>query len=254
MKRIDQLLTEKQLCKSRSQAQTFISQGKVKIQDKGQWHSVAKPSLKVSEDTEIKLELDEDDRYVSRGALKLAGALAASQLSLDGFYVLDVGQSTGGFTDCALQHGAKKVVGIEVGHDQLDASLRSRDDVVCIEGLNARHLQQSDLGGHFPDAGFDAAVMDVSFISQTKILPQLPALIRAGGYLITLVKPQFELGKEAIGKGGIVKDQHLVRQLEHDMKSLLQQLGFKTIRYEKSIIKGGDGNQEFVLLAQRSAL
>ncbi|MEC8081619.1 MAG: TlyA family RNA methyltransferase [Pseudomonadota bacterium] len=252
MKRIDQLLTEKQLCKSRSQAQTFISQGKVFIFDKGLWVAVAKPSLKVSEDVEIKLELDEDDRYVSRGALKLAGALSASNLNIQGYTVLDVGQSTGGFTDCALQHGAAKVVGVEVGHDQLDRRLRERDDVVCLEGLNARHLSKQDLGEHYPEKGFDAAVMDVSFISQTKILPQLPSLIRSGGYLITLVKPQFELGKEAIGKGGIVKDQHKVQQLEADMKQLIQQLGFSVISYEKSVIKGGDGNQEFVLFAQRT--
>lgn len=252
MKRIDQLLTEKQLCKSRSQAQTFISQGKVFIFDKGLWVAVAKPSVKVSEDIEIKLELDEDDRYVSRGALKLAGALSASNLNIQGYTVLDVGQSTGGFTDCALQHGAAKVVGVEVGHDQLDRRLRERDDVVCLEGLNARHLSTQDLGEHYPEKGFDAAVMDVSFISQTKILPQLPSLIRSGGYLITLVKPQFELGKEAIGKGGIVKDQHKVQQLEADMKQLIQQLGFSVISYEKSVIKGGDGNQEFVLFAQRT--
>tara|TARA_Y100000310_G_scaffold330235_1_gene401546 strand:+ start:782 stop:1540 length:759 start_codon:yes stop_codon:yes gene_type:complete len=252
MKRIDQLLTEKQLCKSRSQAQTFISQGKVFIFDKGLWVAVAKPSLKVSEDVEIKLELDEDDRYVSRGALKLAGALSASNLNIQGYTVLDVGQSTGGFTDCALQHGAAKVVGVEVGHDQLDRRLRERDDVVCLEGLNARHLSTQDLGEHYPEKGFDAAVMDVSFISQTKILPQLPSLIRSGGYLITLVKPQFELGKEAIGKGGIVKDQHKVQQLEADMKQLIEQLGFSVISYEKSVIKGGDGNQEFVLFAQRT--
>lgn len=251
MKRIDQLLTEKQLCKSRSQAQTFISQGKVLIHDKGQWQTVAKPSLKVTEDIDIKLELDEEDRYVSRGALKLAGALSSSKLSLDGFTVLDVGQSTGGFTDCALQHGASKVVGVEVGHDQLDARLRNRTDVICLEGLNARNLTLTDLGEHFPESGFDAAVMDVSFISQTKILPQLPALIRPGGYLITLVKPQFELGKDAIGKGGIVKDQHLVQRLEKDMKVLIEQLGFDTLGYEKSVIKGGDGNQEFVLFARR---
>ena len=94
--------------------------------------------------------------------------------------------------------------------------------------------------------------MDVSFISQTKILPQLPSLIRSGGYLITLVKPQFELGKEAIGKGGIVKDQHKVQQLEADMRQLIEQIGFSVISYEKSVIKGGDGNQEFVLFAQRT--
>ncbi|MBM6551209.1 TlyA family RNA methyltransferase [Marinomonas ostreistagni] len=251
MKRIDQLLTEKQLAKSRSQAQTFISQGKVFVFEKDQWLAIKKPSYKVDPEVEIRLELDEADQYVSRGALKLVGALTTANLSLAGFQVLDVGQSTGGFTDCALQHGASKVVGVEVGHDQLDPRLRERDEVICLEGANARHLTRDDLGEHCPEAGFDAAVMDVSFISQTKILPQLPALIRSQGYLITLVKPQFELGKEAIGKGGIVRDKTRVVKLEQEMKALVESLGFDVLHYEKSIIKGGDGNQEFVLVAQR---
>lgn len=251
MKRIDQLLTEKQLTKSRSQAQTFISQGKVLLFEQGKWQVVSKASQKVDEDAEIKLELDEDDRYVSRGALKLAGALDSSQLDINGFVVLDVGQSTGGFTDCALQHGAQKVVGVEVGHDQLDERLRNREDVICLEGVNARSLTKQDLGAHFPDNGFDVIVIDVSFISQTKILPQFPNLVRDNGYLISLVKPQFELGKEAIGKGGIVKDLARLKTLEQDMKQLVDQLGFTVLSYEKSVIKGGDGNQEFVLFAQK---
>ncbi len=252
MKRIDQLLTEKQFTKSRSQAQSFISEGKVQVCINGNWTQVTKASFKIEEDWEIKLTLTDEDRYVSRGALKLSGALEQAQMDLKGFTVLDVGQSTGGFTDCALQFGAAKVVGVEVGHDQLDPRLRSRDDVVCLEGLNARHLTQADLGEHFPEEGFDAVVMDVSFISQTKILPQLPALLGSSGHLITLVKPQFELGKEAIGKGGIVKDQLKVAQLEQQMKDLIRELGFSVISYNKSQIKGGDGNQEFVLHAVKN--
>lgn len=251
MKRIDQLLTEKQLTKSRSQAQAFIGQGKVLIFEKGAWQTVTKSSYKVDPDIDIQLELDEADQYVSRGALKLAGALADAALDFSGMTVLDVGQSTGGFTDCALQHGADKVVGVEVGHDQLDARLRQREDVICLEGINARHLTRDTLANHYPVSGFDAAVMDVSFISQTKILPQLPDLIRSQGYLITLIKPQFELGKDAIGKGGIVRDQARVKQLETDMKALVTELGFDVLSYKKSVIKGGDGNQEFVLFAQR---
>ena len=251
MKRIDQLLTDKQLTKSRSQAQSLISQGKVLIAQGNDWRTVAKPSLKVDDNVEIKLMLTEEDRYVSRGALKLAGALNHANMNLNGYTVLDVGQSTGGFTDCALQYGAKKVVGVEVGHDQLDKRLRERDDVVCLEGLNARHLTQEDLAEHMPSIGFDAIVMDVSFISQTKILPQLPPLLKESGYLITLIKPQFELGKDAIGKGGIVKDKRRIEALENSMKQLMSGLGFEVLRYDKSAIKGGDGNQEFVLLAQK---
>lgn len=229
--------------------QSFISDGKVQVCISGNWTKVTKASLKVEEGWEIKLTLTEEDKYVSRGALKLAGALEQAQMDLKGFKVLDVGQSTGGFTDCALQFGAQKVVGVEVGHDQLDTRLRSREEVVCLEGLNARHLTQADLGKHFPVEGFDTIVMDVSFISQTKILPQLPPLLRSNGHLITLVKPQFELGKEAIGKGGIVKDQLKVAQLEQQMKGLITELGFRVLSYNKSQIKGGDGNQEFVLHA-----
>lgn len=253
MIRIDQLLTQNKLCKSRAQAQTFITENKVTIFLKGQWQTVSKASLKVDQDIEIKLLLDDADRFVSRGALKLAGALSHTQLNITGFTVLDVGQSTGGFTDCALQAGAKQVVGIEVGHDQLDPSLRDNPQVVCLEGINARHLDKKDLAEHFPEHGFDLVIMDVSFISQTKILDKLPPLLKPGGHLITLIKPQFEVGKQAIGKGGIVKDQKAVEQLEATMKNLIQSLGFKIHCYIKSQIKGGDGNQEYLVWASLAA-
>jgi len=188
---------------------------------------------------------------VSRGALKLEGALRHTQLNINGFHVLDIGQSTGGFSDCAVQHGAKKVVGIEVGHDQLDPRLRNHQKIVCLEGINARHLSIEDLQGHFPENGFDLAVMDVSFISQTKILPQLSSLLTTHGHLITLVKPQFEVGKEFIGKGGIVKNKPRVDKLEQDMKAFVRALGFNVRCYIESPIKGGDGNQEFLLWATR---
>lgn len=249
MIRIDQLLTLKNLCKSRAQAQTFISEKKVTINIKGQWQVVSKASLKVDQETEIQLLLDDTDRFVSRGALKLAGALAYSKLNISGFHVLDVGQSTGGFTDCALQSGANSVVGIEVGHDQLDSSLRNNPKVICLEGINARNLSKEDLGGHLPKGGFDLAVMDVSFISQTKILDKLPKFLRPGGHLITLIKPQFEVGKDAIGKGGIVKNKHAIDQLETDMTLFISELGFNIHCYIESQIKGGDGNQEYLVWA-----
>lgn len=249
MLRIDQLLTQKKICKSRAQAQTFISENKVAIYINDQWKTVSKASLKVELDIEIKLALDESDRYVSRGALKLAGALEHIQLDINDFTVLDIGQSTGGFTDCALQAGAKKVVGIEVGHDQLDSRLRENPHVICLEGVNARHLSIQDLAEHAPTNGFDLAIMDVSFISQTKILDKLPGLLKNGGHLITLIKPQFEVGKQAIGKGGIVKDKSAIAQLETNMRTLIQSLGFKVHCYIKSQIKGGDGNQEYLVWA-----
>lgn len=249
MIRIDQLLTQKQLCKSRAQAQAFIKGNKVSILLNGQWQIANKASLKVVQDTEIKLTLDASDRYVSRGALKLEGALKHSKLDISNFNVLDVGQSTGGFTDCALQAGAKKVVGIEVGHDQLDSRLKENPNVICIEGVNARNLSKQDLGVHLPATGFDLIVMDVSFISQTKILQNFPALLKQGGHLITLIKPQFEVGKQAIGKGGIVKDLKAVTELEEKMTKLIQDLGFTLHCYIESTIKGGDGNQEYLVWA-----
>lgn len=249
MIRIDQLLTQNKLCKSRVQAQTFINEHKVTIYINNQWKLVSKASLKVESDIEIKLTLDDSDNYVSRGALKLAGALEHTQLDITDFNVLDVGQSTGGFTDCALQSGATKVVGVEVGHNQLDSRLRHNPNVICLEGINARNLSTQDLAGHLPDEGFDLVVMDVSFISQTKILANLPELLRSGGHLITLIKPQFEVGKQAIGKGGIVKDKVAIAQLEATMKTFIQNLGFTIHCYIESQIKGGDGNQEYLVWA-----
>lgn len=252
MTRIDLLLTERGLAKSRSQAQTFISEGRVTYCQDGKWLAVTKPSLKLDADCELHVTATDADKYVSRGALKLEGALAHTQLNIQGYRVLDVGQSTGGFTDCALQHGAAQVVGIEVGHDQLDQRLKADPRVICLEGINARHLSQQDLGAHFPTGGFDIAVMDVSFISQTKILPQLPALLNAQGQLITLVKPQFEVGKAFIGKGGLVKNKQCIKQLSEDIQHFVQSLGFQVKCYIESPIKGGDGNQEFLLWASKT--
>jgi 23S rRNA (cytidine1920-2'-O)/16S rRNA (cytidine1409-2'-O)-methyltransferase len=252
MLRIDLILTEQGLAKSRSQAQNFISEGRVSYKQNEQWITVTKPSLKLTFDTEISIISNDTDRYVSRGALKLEGALRHTKLNIEGFHVLDIGQSTGGFSDCSIQHGATCVVGVEVGHGQLDQRLRDNQNIVCLEGINARNLSIEDLGRHFPENGFDLVVMDVSFISQTKILPQLPNLLSKTGHLITLVKPQFEVGKEFIGKGGIVKDKQRVNQLAKDMQTFVKMLGFDVKCYIDSPIKGGDGNQEFLLWATRT--
>ena len=132
MLRIDLLLTEQGLAKSRAQAQTFISEGRVSYEHNQQWITATKPSIKLAAETKIKVVVDETDKYVSRGALKLEGALSYTKLNINGFHVLDIGQSTGGFSDCVMQHGAAKVVGIEVGHGQLDARLKTNQNIVCL--------------------------------------------------------------------------------------------------------------------------
>lgn len=237
---------------SRTHAQRLISEGRVKVLDAGQCVSPMKPSHRFPEGVDIQIELNETDRYVSRGGLKLTGALENTGLDITGFAVLDVGQSTGGFTDCVLQAGASKVIGIEVGHDQLVESLRYDERVVCFEGMNARSLPEAKLLSHTRDQqGFDLVVMDVSFISQTKILPALIPLMKPCGHLISLVKPQFEVGKAGLGKGGVVRDKSLYPQVKDDIKACCESLGLDVRDYFSSAIKGGDGNKEFFIWATR---
>ncbi|MFC6673037.1 TlyA family RNA methyltransferase [Marinobacterium aestuariivivens] len=253
MQRIDMLLVERSLASSRTHAQRLIKDGRVRAQAGADWQAITKPGLKLPCDTPLEVEADPQDRFVSRGALKLQGALAHSGLDVTGMVALDVGQSTGGFTDCLLQAGAALVVGVEVGHDQLAPQLRQDPRVVCYEGMNARDLPAETLLPHSPDGGgFDLAVMDVSFISQTKILPSLAPLIRPGGRLISLVKPQFEVGPGGIGKGGIVRDSRLYEQVEVEVSGCCKGLGLRVENYLASPIKGGDGNTEFLLLAVKN--
>lgn len=249
MQRADILLVDQGLVQSRTHAQRLIKNNKVCYLKDQQWIAFNKPGLKLAEETQFKLEEDPADRYVSRGALKLEKGLSLLPHAITGLQAIDVGQSTGGFTDCLLQAGAKAVVGIEVGHDQLAEKLRQDDRVTCLEGVNARDLPHEQLFTYTQGHGFDLAVMDVSFISQTKILPSLVPLIRQGGHLITLVKPQFEVGKEGIGRGGIVRDAGLYPKVEKLIRDCCSELGLAIIHYTESPITGGDGNREFLLIA-----
>ncbi len=208
---------------------------------------MAKPALDLPAETELTVTIDPEDRYVSRGGLKLAGALAQTSLPVSGKTCLDVGQSTGGFSDCLLQAGARHVVGVDVGHGQLHASLRQHPQITALEGINCRALSANDLGDTLPPAGFDLIVGDVSFISMTLILPQLPALLAADGDLLLLVKPQFEVGPSNIGKGGIVRDPALYGEVEQKLRLCAQQLGLKLRAWLDSPITGGDGNREFFI-------
>lgn len=251
MKRLDVLLVERGLAASRSQAQALIDAGQVRWLQAGQWRTATKASLKLEPECELQAELGEEQRYASRGGLKLSGALERTGIDPKAMIALDVGQSTGGFTDCLLQAGAAKVVGVDVGHDQLVPSLRGDPRVVFYEGINARALPAGELLAQAP-GGFDLLVMDVSFISQTLILPGLPALLRPGGKLLSLVKPQFEVGKAGIGKGGIVRDASLYKKVETDLRAICGQLGLEVRDYFPSPITGGDGNREFFIHARKN--
>ena len=191
-------------------------------------------------------------RYVSRGGLKLEGALRASGVDAKGKRCLDVGQSTGGFTDCLLQHGAAQVVGVDVGHGQLNARLAGDARVLAVEKVNARALSAQDLVAA-GDSGepFDLIVGDLSFISLTLVLPALAPLLAPAGELLMLVKPQFELQPGQIGKGGIVRDAALYAQVEHRMREVCTALGFVVAGWHDSAIVGGDGNREFFVHAVR---
>ena len=247
MRRLDLILVDQGKVASRTRAQRLISAGKVKVKAGPHWETPVKAGQKYPEGVAIAIEQDDVDRFVSRGGLKLQGALAVTGLSLSGATVIDVGQSTGGFTDCALQAGASKVVGIEVGHGQLVDALRDDPRVVCLEGMNARALPISLLEYSPAQQGFDVAVMDVSFISQTRILPALVPLLKPGGHLLSLVKPQFEVGPGGLGKGGIVRDESLYPQVEQTIKTCCQTLGLTVCGYFASPVTGGDGNREFFI-------
>lgn len=251
MKRIDLLLVESGFAISRTHAQRLIKNGKVQGNHKGQWQMISKPGLKVDPDIELKVAEDPADRFVSRGAFKLLGALEHCKIDLTKKVAIDVGQSTGGFSDCLIQNGIHKVVGIEVGYNQLADKLRDDPRVVCYEGINARDLPAEQLLAHTDGTGFDLAVMDVSFISQAKILPSLIPLIKPDGLLISLVKPQFEVGKSGIGRGGIVRDVSLYPKVKQSIVNCCESLGISVTEYMESPITGGDGNREFLLIGQK---
>ena len=247
--RSDQLLVERGLAASRSQAQRLIAGGVQWQQSDGTWRAVVKNRDEVPESAALQLLDDAESRYVSRGGLKLEGALKATGVKVAGLRCLDVGQSTGGFTDCLLQQGAAQVVGIDVGHAQVHPRIREDERVVCVEGVNARELELGD--ERVPEAleGFDLMVGDVSFISLTLVLPGVVHLLNPTGQLLMLVKPQFELQPGQVGKGGIVKDESLYPFIENRLRTVLTELGMQVTAWLDSPIEGGDGNREFFVQA-----
>lgn len=248
LQRADKLLVELGLAPSRALAQKLIDEGKASYLGPNGRTAIPKASFKLSANDQIEVSDSDLTKYVSRGGLKLEGALKESNTNPKGLVALDIGQSTGGFSDCLIQHGASKVIGVEVGHDQLNARLKNNDNIVCLEGINARDLPKEALLAYSPH-GYDLIVMDVSFISQTLILPELAPLLSKNGKILSLVKPQFEVGKDGLGKGGIVRDEAQYLVAENRIRECCEQIGLSIENFFDSPIKGGDGNREFFILA-----
>jgi 23S rRNA (cytidine1920-2'-O)/16S rRNA (cytidine1409-2'-O)-methyltransferase len=250
MPRADQLLVERGLAHSRSQAQRLIAAG-VKWRVGSQtWQRVDKNGALVPQEAELQLQDDAETRYVSRGGLKLEGALRATGIQPQGLHCLDVGQSTGGFTDCLLQYGAAQVTGVDVGHSQLHSRLCADSRVVCLEHCNARELTLAQCGSK---TGFALIVADLSFISLTLVLPALKSVISEPGQMLLLVKPQFELQASNIGKGGVVKDATKYVQVEQRLREAAIALDLHVSQWLPSPIVGGDGNHEFFIHLRRPA-
>ncbi|PTY04961.1 TlyA family rRNA (cytidine-2'-O)-methyltransferase [Opitutaceae bacterium EW11] len=238
--RLDELLVARGLAESRSQAKALIMAGRVLHGTE----RLDKPGKDFPTDIEITLE--QPPRFVSRGGEKLSAFIERFAVDLQGRHVLDVGASTGGFTDCALQAGAASVVCVDVGRAQLHAKLRADPRVTNLEKINARHLQPADL----PRSDFDAAVMDLSFISLKAVLPAVWPLVRSGGLLIALVKPQFEAGKAEVDKGrGVIRDRAVQEAVLADVTAFaLANLPASTLVGSiDSPIAGADGNREFLI-------
>jgi 23S rRNA (cytidine1920-2'-O)/16S rRNA (cytidine1409-2'-O)-methyltransferase len=242
--RIDKLIVDRGLAHSRTRAQALVMAGVVLVDEQ----LVNKPSQAFAPDASIRLKGDGDPaaRYVSRGGLKLEAALREFDLKVNELTCLDVGASTGGFTDCLLQHGARRVVAVDVGHNQFDWRLRHEARVELREGVNARYLKPEDF-----DLKFDVATIDVAFISATKILPAVVPLLTDQGRIITLIKPQFEVGKGEVGKGGIVKDPAQHQRVVNEVNSAAERLGLRVAGVIESPIHGAEGNREFLALYEQ---
>jgi len=273
--RADLFLVEHGHAATRSQAQRLIASGvQWRAEESAPWKKVAKNGDEVPDGAEIQVPDTTEAKYISRGGLKLEGALKTTGVDVAGLRCLDIGQSTGGFTDCLLQHGAAQVVGVDVGHGQLHGTMRDDPRVVCIEGVNARSLTADDLAAYYSraiqdgddddhadhgdrhaDSGFnpvfDFLTGDLSFISLTLVLPAVVRLLKPDGHLLMLVKPQFELQPGQVGKGGIVRDPAHFDFVEKRLRDTCVALGLDVLGWLDSPITGGDGNREFFVHAKK---
>lgn len=239
--RLDLLLLNRGLVGSRERARAVILAGDVTVN--GQ--VVSKAGTPVDEAADVALRTP-DHPWVGRGGIKLAHALDVFHVDPTGASALDIGASTGGFTDVLLQRGARRVVAIDVGHGQLDWKLRSDPRVAVLEGINARQLRAEDVPKDGPP--FDLVTIDVSFISLKHILPRVPALLAPLGRVIVLVKPQFEAGREEVGKGGIVRDAAIHERVVAEVTAAAAEVGLERAAMEPSPIEGAEGNREFFLM------
>lgn len=238
--RLDKLMVERGLAPSREKAQALIMAGQVVVGD----HAIDKAGQQISADAEIRIKGDVLP-YVSRGGLKLEKALREFNVDVKGQLALDVGASTGGFTDCLLQAGAIRVIAVDVGHGQLAWKLQQDPRVVSMEKTNIRHLTPEQIDG-VPDL----AVIDASFISLSKVLPHTVALVKPGGRIIALIKPQFEVGKGEVGKGGIVRDPAAHERIIDAVRHTALEMGLAVSGVCESPITGADGNREFLILLE----
>lgn len=242
--KIDKLLVESGLADSLAKAQALVMSGVVLVNEQ----RAVKPSDKFSSDAKIRLKGESaESKYVGRGGLKLEKALREFQIRVSGYVCLDVGASTGGFTDCLLQHGAKKVVAVDAGTNQLDWKLRNDYRVESRENVNARFLKPEDFAEKF-----DLIVMDVSFISAAKILPVFASLLKPDGKVIILIKPQFEVKKSEVEKGGLVTDAGKHARVIEEVNASAAENNLKFLKVIDSPITGAEGNKEFLALYEKA--
>ncbi|HET9282184.1 MAG TPA: TlyA family RNA methyltransferase [Candidatus Angelobacter sp.] len=249
--RIDKLLVERGIVPSRERAQAMVLSGRVLVNEQ----KIEKAGASVEPDAQIRL-LGEDLRYVGRGGLKLEAALQSWKINLAGRTCMDVGASTGGFTDCMLQHGAAEVIAVDTGYGQIAARLRSDPRVKLLEKTNARYLTAEKLAEAEASGPLTFIAIDVSFISVTLVLPAvlnsafLPSQANVQREIVVLIKPQFEVGRELVGKGGIVKDEQAQQGAVLKVRQKVEALGGKNIELMESPILGMEGNREFLLYAE----
>lgn len=242
--RLDAALVVRGICGGRDKAKVLIAGGHVTVNGK----VVTKASTAVSEDVDIACDVRE--RFVGRGGEKLLKVLEQTSLNVTDCCCADIGASTGGFTDCLLQHGAQKVFAIDVGHDQLAASLRNDPRVVCMEGVDVR--DRDAVGAHIAASSLDVCTVDVSFISLTAVWDSLASLLKPDGCAVCLIKPQFEAGRAALSKRGVVKNQKDHLRVLHQLLAFWQERGWHVQYLSHSPILGGEGNLEYIAVLNRT--